>query len=185
MIPLDTKRRFARERVRPSGRAFQTCHAGRASLRFMLEGALSTGSHGSAFRPGSAVPITIITMPVITSTVVAVVIVTPSVIAAAIIAVVIPVPPVRSVKSPIKGNSRRITVVGIGVAIARSVKNRDWNRWNGKSKHEINAGPRGRFREDRQSSYRKNKDNELLHRIIKKDAGSVARIQEIVRIDSK
>jgi xanthine/uracil permease len=89
-------------------------------------------------------------MPVIASTIVAV----------AVIAIVIPVAPVWPVIPPVVAIPR-ITVVGIGVVIARSVVG--WV-WNGESKGKVNTGARRRFREERQSSDRKNEDNELLHK---------------------
>jgi hypothetical protein len=97
-------------------------------------------------------------MPVIASTIVAV----------AVIAIVIPVAPVWPVIPPVVAIPGitvvaipRITVVGIGVVIARSVVG--WV-WNGESKGKVNTGARRRFREERQSSDRKNEDNELLHK---------------------
>jgi len=116
-----------------------------------------------------------IAMPVISSTIVAVTIIAVAVVAAAVVAV-IAVPPVGSVIPPVIRISRIVTVVGIGVVIARSVEGRDRN---GKSKGKVNTGTCGRFREERQSSDRKNKDNELLH--MKRDEQNVPRIQEIVR----
>jgi xanthine/uracil permease len=89
-------------------------------------------------------------MPVIASTIVAV----------AVIAIVIPVAPVWPVIPPVVAIPG-ITVVGIGVVIARSVVG--WV-WNGESKGKVNTGARRRFREERQSSDRKNEDNELLHK---------------------
>jgi len=102
-------------------------------------------------------------MPVIPSTIVAV-----PIIVAAVIAIVIPVAPVWSVIPPVVGIPRitvvgipRITVVGIGVVVARSVKD---GEGNGESKGKVNTGACRRFREERQSSDRKNEDNELLHK---------------------
>jgi hypothetical protein len=91
-------------------------------------------------------------MPVIPSTVVAT-----TIIAAAVI---IAVAPVGSVIPSVVGIPRIITVVGIGVVIAGPVKDRDRN---GESKGKVNTGTCRRFREERQSSDRKNEDNELLH----------------------
>jgi hypothetical protein len=92
-----------------------------------------------------------IPMPVITSTIVAV----------PVIAIVITVAPIRPVIPPVVGIPGIITVVGIGVVIVRSVEGWVWNR---ESKGKVNTGPRRRFREERQSSDRKNEDNELLHK---------------------
>src|SRR5271165_5485809 len=105
-------------------------------------------------------------MPVIPSTIVAVTIITA--------AVIIPVAPVRSVIPPIVAIPR-ITVIGIGGVIARSVEGRDRNR---EPKDKVNTGTCCRFREERQSSDRKNEDNELLH--IERDGKNIPRIQEIV-----
>ena len=105
----------------------------------------------------SVVPIA---MPVIPSTIVAVTIIASAVIAAAVIPVVIPVAPVWSVIPAVVGIPRIITV-GIGVVISGSVEDRDWN---GESKGKVNTGACRRFREERQSSDRKNEDNELLHK---------------------
>jgi len=105
-------------------------------------------------------------MPVIPSTIVAV-----TIIAAAVI---IPVAPVGSVIPPVVAIPR-ITVIGIEGVIAGSVEGRDRNR---ESKDKVNTGTCRRFREERQSSDRKNEDNELLH--IKRDAKNIPRIQEIV-----
>jgi hypothetical protein len=92
-------------------------------------------------------------MPVIPSTIVAA-----AVIAVAVVAVIISVAPVGSIIPAIIRISRIITVVGIRVIIARSVKDRKWE-----SKGKLNSGARRRLREERQSSDRKNEENELLH----------------------
>jgi hypothetical protein len=115
-----------------------------------------------------------IAVPVISSTIVAVTIIAVTVVAAAVVTVIIAVPPVGSVIPPVVRISRIVIVVGIGVIIARSVEGRDRN---GESKGKVNTGTCGRFREERQSSDRKNEDNELLH--IKRDEKNVPRIQEI------
>jgi len=112
------------------------------------------------------IPLTIIAMPVIPST-----IVTATIIAAAVI---IPVAPIGSVIPPVVAIPR-ITVIGIGTVIARSVEGRNGN---GESKDKGNTSTCCRFREERQSSGRKNEDNELLHIIT--DEKNIPRIQEIV-----
>ena len=115
-----------------------------------------------------------IAVPVISSTIVAVTIIAVTIIAAAVVTVIIAVPPVGSVIPPVVRISRIVIVVGIGVIIARSVEGRDRN---GESKGKVNTGTCRWFREERQSSDRKNEDNELLH--IKRDEKNVPRIQEI------
>jgi hypothetical protein len=103
-------------------------------------------------------------MPVIASTIVAV----------PVIARIITVAPVWPVIPPVVAIPG-ITVVGIGVVIARPVICGEGNR---ESKGKVNTGARRRFREERQSSDRKNEDNELLHK--KRDERNVSQIQEIV-----
>ena len=114
-------------------------------------------------------PIAIITVPVIATVMVDVHIVTAVVkamaveagteIAASVIAVKIPVAPKWSVKPAII-SIPRIIPVGIRAIITGSVENWEWNR---QAKDKANTGTRRRFREERQSSDRKNEDNELLH----------------------
>jgi hypothetical protein len=104
-------------------------------------------------------PIAIITVPVISSTVIAAAVVAITVIAST---VVIPAAPIRSVIPAIVGVPGIITVVGVGAVIAGSVEDRERD---GESKGKANTGPRRGFREERQTSDRKDEDNELLHRM--------------------
>src|ERR1700730_7672569 len=99
--------------------------------------------------------VTPIPMPVIPTTIVAA-----TIIAVPVIAIVITVGPIRPVIPAVVGISGIVTVVRIGVVIAGSVEGREWN---GESKGKVNTGACRRFREERQSSDRKNEDNELLH----------------------
>jgi hypothetical protein len=116
-------------------------------------------------------------MPVIASVVVAAHIVTAVVeamavepgteIAPAVVTVEVPATPEWPVKTSIVSIPWIISV-GIRAVISRSVENRDGNR---KAKSKANTGTRRRFGEERQSSDRKNEDNELLHNIIRETQG--------------
>jgi hypothetical protein len=111
----------------------------------------------------SVAPIAIVPMSVRALVIVAVHIVTAVVEAAAVEPGTEIAAAVIAVKASIISISWIISVGKRGV-IARSVVHRDWNR---KAKGKANAGTCRRFGEERQSSDRKNEDNELLHKIIR------------------
>jgi hypothetical protein len=105
---------------------------------------------------------------------------TMTIIAAAVIAIVIPVAPVWSIIPPVisvvpRITVVRITVIGIGIVVARPVIGREWN---GECKGKVNTGACGRFSEERQSRDGENEDDKLLHKEM--DETNISRIQEIV-----